>query len=528
MGEAKILLFAQLNFIQLVLASINQLTIKTIAPQFGDTVSRVESRVESRMNQAKLNRLSENVRIGGKGSMRRKKKVGSTTSSGFDEKKLNTTLKKLSVGPLQGTIEEACIFFDQGHVRHFINPKVQGSQTCNLLVLAGSSTEKSIDQVADRMFSRDAVSYRRYSEDEDEIPDVGRWQFDQPVDADPVVREVGPVRKWQDDDDDDDSDIPDLVEGAGIGVEDRLPDLADRLPDLADIADRLIPRVKPIDADDDDMPDLVDNDQDPGSPAKNLAGQERDLSSKMAGLVDRLPGTDDRSPNPAVSVEAMSEEPVAANEDLSSEAEPELVPELEPEPNLASKAGPEVGFLVDPDVTSEMEPEVASVAEPDVPSEDEPDGETEVASEVEMEVAAELEPEVVLEAKPDVASAEEDEDAFDFFTAVPLGSAARDEEKALAAAALVAESLAESAMESQTQSLTASIDSGQSMDSIDGEGNIMSLGVTCDSGLSLNEPDFTPDDKNCNNNNENCLADEEDAESKKVADLINYFDSNKV
>merc|ERR1712136_530360 len=515
MGEAKILLFAQLNFIQLVLASINQLTIKTIAPQFGDTVSRVESRVESRMNQAKLNRLSENVRIGGKGSMRRKKKVGSTTSSGFDEKKLNTTLKKLSVGPLQGTIEEACIFFDQGHVRHFINPKVQGSQTCNLLVLAGSSTEKSIDQVADRMFSRDAVSYRRYSEDEDEIPDVGRWQFDQPVDADPVVREVGPVRKWQDDDDDDDSDIPDLVEGAGIGVEDRLPDLADRLPDLADIADRLIPRVKPIDADDDDMPDLVDNDQDPGSPAKNLAGQVRDLSSKMAGLVDRLPGTDDRSPNPAVSVEAMSEEPVAANEDLSSEAEPE------------------VGFLVDPDVTSEMEPEVASVAEPDVPSEDEPDGETEVASEVEMEVSAELEPEVVLEAKPDVASAaegeaEEDEDAFDFFTAVPLGSAARDEEKALAAAALVAESLAESAMESQTQSLTASIDSGQSMDSIDGEGNIMSLGVACDSGLSLNEPDFTPDDKNCNNNNENCLADEEDAESKKVADLINYFDSNKV
>merc|ERR1712136_394805 len=466
MGEAKILLFAQLNFIQLVLASINQLTIKTIAPQFGDTVSRVESRVESRMNQAKLNRLSENVRIGGKGSMRRKKKVGTTTSSGFDEKKLNTTLKKLSVGPLQGTIEEACIFFDQGHVRHFINPKVQGSQTCNLLVLAGSSTEKSIDQVADRMFSRDAVSYRRYSEDE--IPDVGRWQFDQPVDADPVVREVGPVRKWQDDD-----------------------------------------------ADDDSMPDLVDNDQDPGSPTKNLAGQVRDLSSKMAGLVDQLPGPDDRSPNPAVSVEAMSEEPVAANEDLSSESVPE------------------VGFLVDPDVTSEMEPEVASVAEPDVPSEDEPDGETEVASEVEMEVAAELEPEVVLEAKPDVASAaegeaEEDEDAFDFFTAVPLGSAARDEEKALAAAALVAESLAESAMESQTQSLTASIDSGQSMDSIDGEGNIMSLGVTCDSGLSLNEPDFTPDDKNCNNNNENCLADEEDAESKKVADLINYFDSNKV
>merc|ERR1712136_644882 len=373
MGEAKILLFAQLNFIQLVLASINQLTIKTIAPQFGDTVSRVESRVESRMNQAKLNRLSENVRIGGKGSMRRKKKVGSTTSSGFDEKKLNTTLKKLSVGPLQGTIEEACIFFDQGHVRHFINPKVQGSQTCNLLVLAGSSTEKSIDQVADRMFSRDAVSYRRYSEDEDEIPDVGRWQFDQPVDADPVVREVGPVRKWQDDDDDDDSDIPDLVEGAGIGVEDRLPDLADRLPDLADIADRLIPRVKPIDADDDDMPDLVDNDQDPGSPTKNLAGQVRDLSSKMAGLVDQLPGPDDRSPNPAVSVEAMSEEPVAANEDLSSEAEPELASELELE------VAPVAGL----DVASEMAPEVASVAEPDVPSVDEPEREPEVASEVE-------------------------------------------------------------------------------------------------------------------------------------------------
>jgi nascent polypeptide-associated complex subunit beta len=55
------------------------------------------------MNQEKLNklnRMSELVRIGGKGAMRRKKKVIHRTAMTTDDKKLTGSLKKLGVNTI--------------------------------------------------------------------------------------------------------------------------------------------------------------------------------------------------------------------------------------------------------------------------------------------------------------------------------------------------------------------------------------------------------------------------------------------
>ncbi|XP_006732139.1 transcription factor BTF3 homolog 4 [Leptonychotes weddellii] len=56
------------------------------------------------MNQEKLAKLQAQVRIGGKGTARRKKKVVHRTATA-DDKKLQSSLKKLAVNNIAG-IEE--------------------------------------------------------------------------------------------------------------------------------------------------------------------------------------------------------------------------------------------------------------------------------------------------------------------------------------------------------------------------------------------------------------------------------------
>ena len=78
------------------------------------------------MNPAKLASLqamSANVRIGGKGTARRKKKIVHKASN-TDDKKLQSQLKKLSINPIPG-IEEVNMFKDDGSVIHFTSPKVK-------------------------------------------------------------------------------------------------------------------------------------------------------------------------------------------------------------------------------------------------------------------------------------------------------------------------------------------------------------------------------------------------------------------
>ncbi|KAG1655003.1 hypothetical protein FOA52_008823 [Chlamydomonas sp. UWO 241] len=84
------------------------------------------------------------VRTGGKGSVRRKKKAVHKTGA-TDDKKLQSTLKKLGVNTIPG-IEEVNIFKDDD-VIHFTNPKVQASIAANTYVISGPSQTKKLQEM---------------------------------------------------------------------------------------------------------------------------------------------------------------------------------------------------------------------------------------------------------------------------------------------------------------------------------------------------------------------------------------------
>ena len=73
------------------------------------------------MNPEKLAKLQASVRIGGKGTARRKMKKPAKPATA-DDKKLSTTLKKLNVQPISG-IEEVNMFRQDGKVIHFDSPR---------------------------------------------------------------------------------------------------------------------------------------------------------------------------------------------------------------------------------------------------------------------------------------------------------------------------------------------------------------------------------------------------------------------
>jgi len=97
------------------------------------------------MNQEKLKALQSQVRIGGKGTARRKKKVVHKTAT-TDDKKLQSNLKKLSVTNIPG-IEEVNMIKDDGSVIHFNNPKVQASVPANTFAINGHAENKQITEM---------------------------------------------------------------------------------------------------------------------------------------------------------------------------------------------------------------------------------------------------------------------------------------------------------------------------------------------------------------------------------------------
>lgn len=97
------------------------------------------------MNSEKLKKLQAQVRIGGKGTPRRKKKVVHSTQA-TDEKKLQSSLKKLSVNTIPG-IEEVNMIKDDGSVIHFNNPKTQASLAANTFAITGHGENKQITEM---------------------------------------------------------------------------------------------------------------------------------------------------------------------------------------------------------------------------------------------------------------------------------------------------------------------------------------------------------------------------------------------
>merc|ERR1712034_26462 len=101
--------------------------------------------IRAAMNPEKLKRLQDNVRIGGKGTARRKKKVVHKTAT-TDDKKLQSTLKKMSVNSIPG-IEEVNMIKDDGTVLHFNNPKVQASLAANTFAITGHADTKQLTEM---------------------------------------------------------------------------------------------------------------------------------------------------------------------------------------------------------------------------------------------------------------------------------------------------------------------------------------------------------------------------------------------
>ncbi|XP_022087913.1 transcription factor BTF3 homolog 4-like [Acanthaster planci] len=98
------------------------------------------------MNTAeKLKKQVDQVRIGGKGSARRKKKVVHRTSAS-DDKKVQSQLKKVGVNTIQG-IEEVNMIKDDSTVLHFTNPKVQASLAANTFAVSGLCETKPITEL---------------------------------------------------------------------------------------------------------------------------------------------------------------------------------------------------------------------------------------------------------------------------------------------------------------------------------------------------------------------------------------------
>lgn len=135
------------------------------------------------MNLEKLKKLQEQVRIGGKGTPRRKKKVVHSTPA-TDDKKLQSSLKKLSVNTIPG-IEEVNIVKNDGTLIHFNNPKTQASLATNTFAITGHGEHKEISEMLPgiltqlgpdgllqlKKIANDIVSSKKLADDDD-VPDL--------------------------------------------------------------------------------------------------------------------------------------------------------------------------------------------------------------------------------------------------------------------------------------------------------------------------------------------------------------------
>ncbi|KAI9206851.1 NAC domain-containing protein [Polychytrium aggregatum] len=101
---------------------------------------------------AKLQAAAAASRIGGKGTPRRKvKKVHKNPVA--DDKKIQATLKKLNVQPLNH-IEEVNFFKNDGSIMNFRWPKVLASPAANTFVVEGTHQIKQIHELLPDIISQ--------------------------------------------------------------------------------------------------------------------------------------------------------------------------------------------------------------------------------------------------------------------------------------------------------------------------------------------------------------------------------------
>ena len=104
------------------------------------------------LDAEKLAKLQKSVRIGGKGTPRRKiKRTHKSTET--DDKKIQDALQKLSVQQIQG-IDEANFFREDGSVLHFNRPQVQASVPSNTFAIHGNPQEKDLGELMPNIISQ--------------------------------------------------------------------------------------------------------------------------------------------------------------------------------------------------------------------------------------------------------------------------------------------------------------------------------------------------------------------------------------
>ncbi|KAL3904404.1 MAG: hypothetical protein SGPRY_011295 [Prymnesium sp.] len=156
------------------------------------------------MNKEKLEKMAAQVRTGGKGSVRRKKKaIHKTTTT--DDKRLQNTLKRLGVNNIPA-IEEVNLFKDNGTVIHFNNPKVliealnrlavQASIAANTYVVSGHAESKKLQDLLPGIINQLGP---------DNLANLKKL-------AETYQGSGGPPPPGTGGDDDDDEDVPDLVD----------------------------------------------------------------------------------------------------------------------------------------------------------------------------------------------------------------------------------------------------------------------------------------------------------------------------
>lgn len=176
------------------------------------------------MNAEKLQKLQAQVRLGGKGTQRRKKKVVHRTAT-TDDKKLQSSLKKLSVNNIPG-IEEVNMIKDDGSVIHFNNPKVQASLAANTFAVTGHAENKQITELLPGILNQlGAESLTHLKKLASNVTGGGAGSG---LDGAGVGA-----------DDDDDDDVPDLVENFDEVSKNEAPVAASRVEedDAAEAAD---------------------------------------------------------------------------------------------------------------------------------------------------------------------------------------------------------------------------------------------------------------------------------------------------
>merc|ERR1711990_617226 len=138
---------------------------------------------------AKLQAMAAASRVGGKGSVRRKKKVVHKNVNAADDKRLQNTLKKLGINTIPA-IEEVNLFMESGEVIHFNQPKVQASIAANTYVIIGHAETKKLQDLFPGIPNQ---------VDKSVLPSLKK-----------IAESYNPAEA--DGDDDDDDEVPDLVE----------------------------------------------------------------------------------------------------------------------------------------------------------------------------------------------------------------------------------------------------------------------------------------------------------------------------